>query len=704
MDRREFLRRGLAIAGGVALAAAAPRASRAVAEDEARSIATATAAAAGGHYFPNKAPLLPTAFMKLPIGSVTAKGWLRHQLDLQRNGLNGRMPEVSDYLVYDGNGWVDPASGTGGEEVSYWLRGFAALGYVTGDARITALASKWIDGIMEAQQHDGWFGPTHARTSLGGAPDMWPQMPALFAVRSAHEATGNPRILEFMTRYFQLQSAVPPFAFNRSWAGVRWGDNIDSILWLYNRTGDSFLIDLMHMIHANSADWTGGIASYHNVNFAQGFREPAQYGLLGHDAKFLNASIANYEKMMAEFGQMAGGGFAGDENARPGFRDPRQGFETCGIVEYMLSFEILTRITGDPIWADRCEELAFNSMPAAFDPLQKGTHYITSANSIQLDNTAKTHGQFSNGFAMQAYKPGIHDYRCCPHNYGMGWPYYTENLWLATADRGLCASLYAASTVQARVGDGMHVSIDEVTDYPYGDTVHLVLRTPGPVRFPLYLRIPRWCDGATVRVNGKPLAVESAPLSYTVINRTWKSGDTVDLHLPMTIRVHTWSGNQQSVSVSRGPLSYSLAIHEQWKQFAGTADWPEWEVAPGSAWNVGLVLDPTAPNRSFELALKSGVLADNPFTPETNPVELRVNARKIPCWHADSDNVVGLLEPSPVKSNEPLETISLIPMGAARLRITSFPTIGAGPDAAEWTADADVQRARQGTGSRREPS
>ena len=49
---------------------------------------------------------------------------------------------------------------------------------------------------------------------------------------------------------------------------------------------------------------------------------------------------------MAEFGQMAGGGFAGDENARHGYHDPRQGFETCGIAEYMLSFQILTRLSG----------------------------------------------------------------------------------------------------------------------------------------------------------------------------------------------------------------------------------------------------------------------------------------------------------------------------------------------------------------------
>ena len=62
------------------------------------------------------------------------------------------------------------------------------------------------------------------------------------------------------------------------------------------------------------------------------------------------------------------------------------------------------------------------------------------------------------------------------------------------------------------------------------------------------------------------------------------------------------------------------------------------------------------------------------------PIELRVKARKIPGWQQDRSGLVGLLQPSPVRSDEPEETVTLIPMGAARLRITSFPTIAGGGD------------------------
>ena len=136
---------------------------------------------------------------------------------------------------------------------------------------------------------------------------------------------------------------------------------------------------------------------------------------------------------------------------------------------------------------------------------------------------------------MLAYKPGVHDYRCCPHNYGMGWPYYAEELWLATADRGLCASLYAPSEVTAKVGDGTDGQrSSQETDYPFGDTVQLTLSAPQAVAFPLYLRVPRWCrsrDGRGQRQARRRR--RPAPLSYLVVDRAWKTGDTVTLHLPM---------------------------------------------------------------------------------------------------------------------------------------------------------------------------
>jgi hypothetical protein len=680
MERRDFLKQSLIAVGTAAGASAGAVAVGAPAEADAtrvRVLATARAANAGGHYSPNRAPLTPEPFQKLPPGSVRPNGWLRRQLDLQVNGLNGRMPEVSDYLVYDDCGWVDPSK-HGWEELPYWLRGFTDLGLVTGDGRVREQTRRWIEGILATRQADGWFGPSALRTSLEGGPDFWPHMPVLDALRSYAEATGDERVPALLTGYFRFQNAQPPEVFRRGWGAFRWGDNIDSLYWLYNRTGEAWLLDLVHKIHRGSADYTGTIPTWHNVNLAQGFREPLQYGVLAGDPALRAATYRNYDTVMGTYGQFPGGGFAGDENCRPHFTDPRQGFETCGFVEFMHSFEMLARITGDPVWADRCEEIAFNSLPAAFDPEQKGTHYITSANSVRLDDVAKTHGQFQNRFAMQAYMPGVHNYRCCPHNYGMGWPYYAEELWLATHDLGLCASMYGASEVTAKVGagTGTTVTIAEETSYPFEETVRLRISAPRPVAFPLYLRIPGWCDRPVLRVNGAPVPLTAKASGYVVLERTWRASDTVELRLPMRTTTRTWAKNHGAISVEHGPLTFSLAIEENWRRFAGTDAWPEYEVTAGSPWNYGL------DGGSF--AVRRRPAGGNPFTREGTPIELRAQARRITGWRADDQNVVRPLQDGPIRSGEPAETVTLIPMGAARLRLTAFPVIGHGHGARDW--------------------
>src|SRR5262245_22290745 len=122
-------------------------------------------AARGGHYDPHGAPLGPVPFQKLPPGAIEPRGWLAQQLELQVNGLCGRYDEISDFLVYDTNGWVDPAQGAW-EELPYWLRGFGDLGYVTGNAGVLTRAERWMNGILSMQAPDGWFGPERLRTSL----------------------------------------------------------------------------------------------------------------------------------------------------------------------------------------------------------------------------------------------------------------------------------------------------------------------------------------------------------------------------------------------------------------------------------------------------------------------------------------------------------------------------------------------------------
>lgn len=644
----------------------------------------------GGLYVQNKAPLTPAPFMKLPIGAIEPRGWLRGELNQEAEGMTGHLAEISPWLDFGKSSWAaaDGSGQFGWEEMPYWLKGFGDLGYVLKDEKLIGQARKWIEAILRTQREDGYYGPRMLLTSLKGQPDLWPHMLVNNILQSWHEYSRDERVLPFLMKYHRWLNAQPPETFAAGyWPRIRWGDNIETCHWLYNRTGEAFLLELAEKIYRNMAPWRDGIVNWHNVNLAQGFKAPGLFFTQSGAARDLNQAEGNYRALMDVFGQFPGGGFAGDENCRPGYTDPRQGFETCGIVEFMHSFELLTKISGDVRWADRTEELAFNSLPAALTPDAKGLHYLTCANQVQLDKNNKA-PDFENSGTMVSYSP-YEVYRCCQHNVSHGWPYYAEELWLATFDNGLAASLYAPSSVKAKAGNGAEVQITEETDYPFDGTVKLALTTSAEVRFPLYLRIPRWATaGAVAKVNGKKQEISTEAGNFAVIDRTWKTGDKVVLTFPMQITVRRWERNNNAASVDYGPLSFSLKIAERWEKYGNrNSNWPEYEVYPESPWNYGLVIDEKNPAKSFKVKKKSAAVGDNPFTPENVPITIEAKGQRIPNWTMDPLKVVGKIQSSPVRSSAPVERIALIPMGAARLRITSFPVIGKGPAAHEWGAN-----------------
>src|SRR3989442_7501509 len=227
----------------------------------------------------------------------------------------------------------------------------------------------------------------------------------------------------------------------------------------------------------------------------------------------------------------------------------------------------------------------------------------------------------------------------------------------------------------------MEVKISEETDYPFSDTIVLKISAPRPVKFPLRLRIPGWCDKPSAKVNGKHVSLKANPFAYAVIEREWRDGDTVTLRLPMQITVRRWEKNHNAASINYGPLTFSLKIGEKWTRYGGTDAWPEWEVQPTTAWNYGLVLNKRDPASSFQLikptpdpsaggepdgrvrgsaplpgrvggrynqsghgTKAAGSLSANPFTAQTVPIMLRAKAKIIPAWKLDRFGLVGKLQ------------------------------------------------------------
>lgn len=640
-------------------------------------------------YVSNKAPLQPSSFIKLPIGSIRPGGWVLKCLELEKNGMTGHLSQISPWLEKKDNAWLSPVGKGihGWEEVPYWLKGYADMGYILQDSVIIKKAEVWIDAVLNSQRPNGYFGPL---TIHRNKPSLWPNMIMLWCLQSYYDYTHDKRVLPFMTNYFRWELQEPDSLFLQNyWGNSRAGDNLYSVYWLYNRTGEKWLLKLADKIHTNMADWEqpNTLPNWHNVNIAQCFRAPATYYLQTGDSSDLKATYRDFHLIRALYGQVPGGMYGADENARPGHTDPHQAVETCGMVEQMNSDEMLLRFTGDPLWADNCENVTFNTYPAAMTPDFRALRYLTAPNMVVSDSKSHSPGIDNAGpfFTMNPLSN-----RCCQHNHSQGWPYYAENLWMATPDDGLAAVLYSAGKVTAQAGNGTKVTLHEETHYPFSDTVRFTVHTPKRVRFPLYLRIPGWCTGASVFVNGKKQELSLRPDSYARIENTWENGDEITLHLPMKIRLTRWTENKNSVSVNYGPITFSIKIKERfvktnpektairdarWRPDVDTTAWPAYDIYPASAWNYGLVLKNDDPSGNFKIIRRSWPKNDFPFTPDAAPIELIATAKRIPSWKIDQYGLCGVLPQSPVQVNTPIEKIALIPMGATRLRISSIPVV-----------------------------
>ena len=679
------------------------------AQTKAQIVDSPNKTAVSANYVSSRKPLQPVSFLKLPLGSITPKGWVNRYLELQRDGLTGHLGEISAWLEKKNNAWLQESGDHGWEEVPYWLKGYQDLAYILQDKKMMDETKTWIEAIFKSQRPNGSFGPINGKPEK---PELWAQMIVLTTLEHYYEYTNDKRVLDLMTKYFKWEMTLKDESFLEDyWENSRGGDNLYSVLWLYNRTGDAFLLDLADKIHRNTANWcqSSNLPNWHNVNIAECFREPATYYMYKGDKKYLDASYNNMELIHRTFGQVPGGMWGGDENSRMGYIDPRQGVECCGMVEQMASDEIMLRFTGDPMWAEHCEEVAFNTFPAAVMPDFKALRYITSPNMVMGDSKNHHPGIDNSGpfLSMNPFSS-----RCCQHNHSQGWPYYSENLMYATNDNGVAAVIYSACEAKVKVADGKLVTIAEDSNYPFDDTITFTVnmaKKKDSVEFPFYLRIPTWTKNVEVTVNGDVVTGPITPGKYLQLSRVWKNGDKVVVKFPMHLKTRTWLVNKNSVSVDYGPLTLSLKIKEDykkvdptktaigdshWQATADASQWPTTEIYPASPWNYALCTGGDFLN-SIEIVKKSWPTDNFPFTLESVPLEFKAKGVKVPSWTIDETGLCGVLPSETAERSDEVENITLVPMGAARLRISAFPQACPNAKHACGNANHECKNAKQ---------
>ena len=647
------------------------------------------------NYNKNIGDLTDNPFIPLKLGAVKPKGWLLTQMNLQKDGFTGHSEELynnTDELGSQSAWLTGNTSATISEKGPYYLKGMIPLAYILDDNGLKAKIAKWVDYTVGSQLASGNFGPTNLLN------DYWSKMPMLYALKDYYEATNDPRVISLLTKYFNYQytdlSNDPNSNKLVQWAKARGADNIDVVLWLYNKTGDTQLVDLAKIIKTKMYDWTtiftdNTFNSFqtadntydtfypkHAVNVAQAFKAPAiEYQFTKSQAD-KNAFVAGRTNVLREHGQPSGMQ-SGDEML--GGLASTAGMETCAVVEQMQSNEEAQMILGDASIGDQLEQIAFNALPACFTKDVREHEYYTIANQVVSDQGL---AGYDVDYWFSTVMSPVSGMGCCRFNANMGWPYFVKNLWAATNDGGLGVIAYAPSTVTSYVGDNKLVTIDETTDYPFKNTVNMDIKAAEPATFPLKLRIPAWCSNPSITVNG---IAQTGIVSgeYYTINRTWNNNDSVVITFPMELKAKT--GVNNSAYIMRGPLVYSLKLNQNANVITdysttnpNLAGFKDILMSTDSKWNVALELDRNNPSNSITVN-ESATMPSNPFELSTTPVTLTATAKEISTWGLSPNGRYAEEVPySPVASQSAAQTVTLVPYGAEVLRVTEFPVVEAG--------------------------
>lgn len=452
-----------------------------------------------------------------------------------------------------------------------------------------------VEKIIRAQQPDGYLNTHFIHTQ----PEMrwknlrdWHEMYCaghlIEGAVAHHQATGDDRLIGALARYADLIDANfgPQPGKKLGYGGH---PEIElALVRLYHETGNRRYLELSKYFVEERGQQGPGKPHYYDLEARQRGEDPAafwaknyeycqaeepirdQKKVVGHAvrAMYLLSAVADlageYEDpSLLETSERLWGnllnrrmyltGGIGPSRHNEGFTldydlpDETAYAETCATIGLVMWNERMLQFDGDRKYADVVERGLYNGFLSGVS--LEGTHFF-------YENPLASAGEHhrTEWFACP----------CCPPNVARVLASIGKYFY-ATSDDGLWVHLFAGNETQVEI-NGQTIRVRQETNYPWDGHVRLLINSDNehtaPHVFTLHLRVPGWCDGYTLKVNGQLLDLHPETGGYLTINRPWQDGDVVDYEMEMPIRpvfanpaVRLLEGR---VAIQRGPIVYCL--------------------------------------------------------------------------------------------------------------------------------------------------
>ncbi|MDR2765453.1 MAG: glycoside hydrolase family 127 protein [Tannerella sp.] len=476
----------------------------------------------------------------LPYGTVKVAGEIGRRIDLTINGHLKKIDVENIFL----NPFRTKKASDGFIGAGMLLDAVVRFAAYSSDPEIVAIKNRIVDRLLDNQQDDGYVGFFAEGRRLWQAWDIHEMVYIITGLVSDYTFSGQKRSLDAAVKtadYILARWPERPEDFSDFFLlGID-----KAMLSLYQLTGEERFREFGE--NKKPLTWAPGIEkgrtpkmfghifAYMAVNEAQLDR----YRMTA-DERLARATSDAMDFLTARDGLSVIGGAGQEENWADDQDGESDHAETCATAYMIRIYDNLLRLNGLSCYGDLMERSLYNALFAAQSPDGRRIRYYTP-----FEGERKY-------FHTDAY--------CCPNNFRRIVAELPLMIYYMKPEGGIAVNLYTASSAHTAFDDGTTADIEQITDYPNSGAVTVNLKLSKSRAFPLALRIPGYAKNASVRVNGKPADGKITAGEFFMINRTWKTGDRVELDIPMEFRLVAGRKRQSGrVAVMRGPLVYSLS-------------------------------------------------------------------------------------------------------------------------------------------------